>query len=159
MSHRSLPLAAAMLALSGVCSMAEQPPYSVQLVNSGASSPGTQSPYQDVQVVNGIKVKALLDNSTPSPNQKKLGEVAFMRDWDGDTVLSSQVGQKSGGIPFTDVLIWLNATDTQAASANAVDLGQPYFDEWSLVAENGALVVEAARFCYSSRGIVPVPTD
>jgi hypothetical protein len=85
---------------------------------------------------------------TTYPPLNKLGRFSFVREWDADPELSFEVGQKRDGPnAYTGVEVSLKRTP------NFLELGNPYFTEWGLVAENGAFVQEISVFTYTCRAV------
>ena len=158
MQPRWLPLlllaASALPAASPVA-----PPYTVVLVSPPSQNPDL-SIYPDVSTLSGLNLGQLL--ATTCSCQAKLGQVTFMRNWDGELTLSNVVGYKAPAFPPTVTGVWVGdpAEDANGRPVNApsnyIEMGKPCFTEWALLAENGFFVLEVSRFTHNTRGVCAV---
>jgi hypothetical protein len=152
MFFRLMPLTLfAILSVPAVC---QSTPYTVTLqYPQGSATPFNR--YRDVDNVFGLNVKKILtatNNSTSVVHGRS--SFAFMRDWDGDTVLHSAVGvtptnASASVIPATSVEVYCDG------AAGWLEFDAPVFTVWSLMADQGAFVIEASEFSYTGRRFVP----
>jgi len=155
MSFRLMPLALiAVLAVPAVC---QSSPYAVTLQYPQGSVPLVND-YNDVDNVFGLNVMKMLTATNNSPNVVHgRSSFAFMRDWDGDTVLHSEVGVT----PTKISTLAVPATSVDVAyqglgATGSLELDAPVFTVWSLMADQGAFVIEASEFSYTGRRFVPL---
>ena len=162
MNFRILILATA-LALPGMYAKSQGLPapglpfagqnYTISLnPSSGAASGAFPEYFTDVIAARGLPVDTLLTgNTSPLPAGKQHGEFAFLRSWDAETGLSTDLGLDLG--PASTCTVQL---DNQAPGAGGLQLvlNDPVVTEWSIMGENGLFVTESVRLGYSGWQLV-----
>ena len=156
MSLRLLSIAFALLSVPALCQSA---PYQAALqgLPTAGSKSMTVMSYQDVDNVYGLNVKKILTAANPNTNVVHgRNQFAFMRDWDGDTLLSALVGETpTSSIPSPVASVKVSYTGPGAQGS--LMLGAPVFTGWTLLADQGAFVIEASEFTYTTRQyLIPI---
>ena len=150
MSFRLMPFT--LIAVLSVPAVCQSSPYAVTLQN-----PQGSMPFNNVDNVFGLNVKKILTATNNSTNVVHgRSSFAFMRDWDGDTVLQSAVGvtptkNSTLAVPATSVVVLCN----ESGATGSLELDAPVFTVWSLMADQGAFVIEASEFSYTGRRFLP----
>ena len=155
MSFRLMPLT--LIAVLSVPAVCQSSPYEVTLQYYPQGSKPSVNDYNDVDNVFGLNVKKILTATNNSTNVVHgRSSFAFMRDWDGDTILHSAVGvtptkNSTLAVPATSVEVHYN----ESGATGSLELDAPVFTVWTLQADQGAFVIEASEFSYTGRHFVP----
>ena len=154
MSFRLMPFAlSAVLSVPALC---QASPYDVTLVYA----PGGQSAYSDypdVDNVFGLNVKRMLTATNNNTNVVHgRSSFAFMRDWNGENTLSLMVGATPANTALATPAVNVSVYYNEAGATGYLQLGAPVFTVWSLLADQGAFVIEASEFSYTSRQFLPL---
>jgi hypothetical protein len=146
MAFRLMPFT--LIAVLSVPALCQSSPYAVTL-----QTPQGSLPFNNVDNVFGLNVKKILTATNNSTNVVHgRSSFAFMRDWDGDTVLQSAVGvtppkNSTLAVPATSVEV----SYIESGATGSLELEAPVFTVWSLMADQGAFVIEASELSYTGR--------
>jgi len=159
MEHPMFPrlMSLAFLAALSVPGLCQSAPYNVNF-NEMPIPPATKPisvNFDDVVNVFGLDVMKLLSQGGNLSLVHGRSEFAFMRNWDGDSTLSSNVGLTPSTklqTPFTGVTVSLNSGNP----SYILQLGSPVLTEWELLADNGAFVIEASQLSYTKRQLISI---